>query len=375
MTKYEVGFNIPATKGMSVNDIQTPALIVDFSLFQENIKKMKDFCKNNKILLRPHAKMHKSVDVANYQLKYGGAHGICCQKISEAEVFAKAGIKDILITNQICDPIKIERLIKLAKSGCKISCCVDDFQNVIDIEKCAEKNNVYINIYVEFECGSRRCGITSKEQIKKIINLIKDCKHLIFKGLQAYNGSNQHIVDNNKRKKAVLDTNLLIRDLISELGCSDILVTGGGTGCFEDEIESNIYNEIQVGSYAFMDAHYSKIKKRENKNIFFKNSLYLLTSVISNNLENQAVVDAGLKSQSVDSGLPSVLNDQDLRYIKCSDEHGIVEDKKNKLRINDRIFLIPGHCDPTCNLHDWYVLIKDDIVYDLWPVSARGFSF
>ena len=201
MTKYEVGFNIPATKGMSVNDIQTPALIVDFSLFQENIKKMKDFCKNNKILLRPHAKMHKSVDVANYQLKYGGAHGICCQKISEAEVFAKAGIKDILITNQICDPIKIERLIKLAKSGCKISCCVDDFQNVIDIEKCAEKNNVYINIYVEFECGSRRCGITSKEQIKKIINLIKDCKHLIFKGLQAYNGSNQHIVDNNKRKK------------------------------------------------------------------------------------------------------------------------------------------------------------------------------
>ena len=103
--------------------------------------------------------------------------------------------------------------------------------------------------------------------------------------------------------------------------------------------------------------------------------MFLLTSVISTNLKDHAVVDAGLKSQSVDSGLPSILKDDDLRYIKCSDEHGIIEDKKNKLKINDKIFLIPGHCDPTCNLHDWYVLIKNNVVYDLWPVSARGFSF
>ena len=375
MVKYEVGFNIPAKIGMSVKDIQTPALIIDFSLFQENVKKMKDFCNNKKILLRPHAKMHKSVDIAKYQLKHGGAHGICCQKVSEAEVFAKSGIKDILVTNQICDPLKIKRLVKLAKSGCNISCCVDDFQNVLDIEQCAKENNTCIDIYIEFECGAGRCGISSKDEINKIISLIKECKFLRFKGLQAYNGSNQHILDIKKRQNAVLNTNLTIKEIIDSLDFDKPLITGAGTGCFEDEVKSNVYNEIQVGSYAFMDAHYSRVIKKENNTIFFKNSLFLLTSVISTNLKDHAVVDAGLKSQSVDSGLPSILEDDDLRYIKCSDEHGIIEDKKNKLKINDKIFLIPGHCDPTCNLHDWYVLIKNNVVYDLWPVSARGFSF
>jgi 3-hydroxy-D-aspartate aldolase len=154
------------------------------------------------------------------------------------------------------------------------------------------------------------------------------------------------------------------------------IITGVGTGCFDLEVKENVYDEIQVGSYAFMDAHYSSLKKdsKVNNTINFKNALFILSNVMSTSVKKQAVVDAGLKSMSLDSGLPTVFN-YDLKYINCSDEHGVIEDLDNLLKINDKVFLIPGHCDPTCNLHDWYVVKKDNIVIDLWPVSARGFSY
>ena len=126
---YEVGFNIPAKVGMELKDVQTPALIIDYKIFKNNILKMKNFVSTNNVKLRPHAKMHKSVDVANYQINFGGAHGICCQKVSEAEVFARNGITDILVTNQITDLQKINKLTKLASDEIKISCCVDNKEN------------------------------------------------------------------------------------------------------------------------------------------------------------------------------------------------------------------------------------------------------
>ncbi len=375
MSNHEVGYNIPAIKGMSINDVQTPCLVIDYLAFTENINKMNQFCKANNVLLRPHAKMHKSVDIANYQLNYGGAHGICCQKVSEAELFAKSGIKDILITNQVCDQLKIKRLINISLLGGKIACCVDNFQNVIDIQAAAEIKDAKIGIYVEFECGSQRCGLNSINEINEIITLVKNSKNLIFEGIQAYNGSNQHIADKNTRLKAVLETNDIIRNLANQIDVKEYIITGGGTGCFEHEVNDNIYNEIQVGSYAFMDAHYSKVFNENKNGIHFRNSLFILTSVMSNNLNNFAIVDAGLKSQSVDSGLPAVFNNPSLIYTKCSDEHGIIEDKNNKLKINDKLFLVPGHCDPTCNLHDWYVVVENEVVKDVWPISARGFSY
>jgi len=140
LEKYEVGFNIPASIGMSLKDIQTPSLIIDFKVFQSNILKMKNFTLENNVKLRPHAKMHKSLNVANYQIEHGGAHGICCQKVSEAEVFVRGGIKDVLITNQVTDLYKINRLTKMASKEIKLGCCVDDAENIINIQKSAEKN-------------------------------------------------------------------------------------------------------------------------------------------------------------------------------------------------------------------------------------------
>ena len=373
---YEVGFNIPAKRGMNVNEIQTPCLIIDYNKFEKNILKMKNFVLINNVKLRPHAKMHKSFNVADFQIKFGGAHGICCQKVSEAEVFARQGIKDILITNKVTDLFKINRLTSVSSDEIKLGCCVDDEENIININKSAKEKNTQIDLYIEFDCGANRCGIQSFNEIEKLILLINKLNFVNFVGFQAYNGSIQHIEDFITRKEEVKKTSIKINKLKDKFNIFSPIITGVGTGCFDLEVSENVYDEIQVGSYAFMDAHYSSLKhdNKLNNTNDFENSLFVLSSVMSNAINKQAVVDAGLKSIAVDSGLPKVFG-SNVDYLKCSDEHGIINDPENSLNINDKLFLIPGHCDPTCNLHDWYVVMKNDIVIDIWPVSARGYSY
>ena len=373
---YEVGFNIPAKIGMNLNEIQTPCLVIDYNKFEKNILKMKEFVLNNNVKLRPHAKMHKSFNVADFQIKFGGAHGICCQKVSEAEVFARQGIQDILITNQVTDLFKINRLTSISSNGIKLSCCVDDEENIININKSAKEKNTQIDLYIEFDCGANRCGIQSFNEIEKLLLLINKLNFVNFVGFQAYNGSIQHIEDFNKRKEAVKKTCIKINKLKDKFNNFSPIITGVGTGCFDLEVNENVYDEIQVGSYAFMDAHYSSLKhdNKINNTNDFENSLFVLSSVMSNVIDKQAVVDAGLKSIAVDSGLPKAFI-RNVEYLKCSDEHGIISDPENSLNINDKLYLIPGHCDPTCNLHDWYVVMKNDTVIDIWPISARGYSY
>ena len=156
------------------------------------------------------------------------------------------------------------------------------------------------------------------------------------------------------------------------------VVSGGGTGSYYFESGSGVYNELQCGSYAFMDADYGRILDENGKRIDkgkWENALFILTSVMSHATRDKAICDAGLKAQSVDSGLPFVYGRDDVKYVKCSDEHGVIEDPKGVLKINQKLRLVPGHCDPTCNVHDWYVGIRNGKVETLWPVSARGKAF
>ena len=241
---YEVGFNIPAKIGMNLNEIQTPCLVIDYNKFERNILKMKNFVLNNNVRLRPHAKMHKSFNVANFQIKFGGAHGICCQKVSEAEVFARQGIKDILITNQVTDLFKIDRLTSISSDEIKLACCVDDEKNIININKSAKEKNTQIDLYIEFDCGANRCGIQSFNEIEKLILLINKLNFVNFVGFQAYNGSIQHIEDFNKRKEAVKTTCIKINKLKEKFNIFSPTITGVGTGCFDLEVSENVYDEI-----------------------------------------------------------------------------------------------------------------------------------
>lgn len=377
----EVGYDIPALPGMDEKDIQTPCLVLDLDALERNIKKMGDYARAHGMRHRVHGKMHKSVDVAKLQEKLGGSVGVCCQKVSEAEVFARGGIKDVLVSNQVRDPAKIDRLARLPKLGARTICCVDMLDNVADLSAAAARYGTTIECLVEIDCGAGRCGVKTTPEVVALAKAIAAAPGLKFAGIQAYQGAMQHM-DSYADRKAKIDLAVAqVKDAVDALKAEGItcdIVGGGGTGSYYFESNSGVYNELQCGSYAFMDADYGRILDENGKRIDqgeWENALFILTSVMSHAKADKAIVDAGLKAQSVDSGLPVVYGRGDVKYVKCSDEHGVVEDPQGVLKVNDKLKLVPGHCDPTCNVHDWYVGVRGGKVEVVWPVSARGKAY
>ena len=378
---YEVGYDIPAKPGMDEADIQTPCLVLDLDALERNIKKMGDYARAHGMRHRVHGKMHKSVDVALLQERLGGSVGVCCQKVSEAEVFARGGIKDVLVSNQVRDPAKIDRLARMPKLGARVICCVDDVANVADLSAAAVRHGTQIECLVEIDCGAGRCGVVTTAAVVELAQAISAAPGLRFAGIQAYQGAMQHMDRYEDREAKLALAVAMVKDAVDTLKAGGItcdIVGGGGTGSYYFEAASGVYNELQCGSYAFMDADYGRILGKDGKRIDqgeWENALFLLTSVMSHAKADKAIVDAGLKAQSVDSGLPVVYGRTDVKYVKCSDEHGVVEDLGGVLRVNDKLRLVPGHCDPTCNVHDWYVGVRGGRVEVVWPVSARGKAY
>ena len=377
----EVGYDIPALPGMAEADIQTPCLVLDMDALERNIRKMGDYAKAHGMRHRVHGKMHKSVDVALLQERLGGSVGVCCQKVSEAEVFARGGIKDILVSNQVRDAAKIDRLARLPKLGANVIVCVDDLANIVDLSAAAVKHGTTLGVFVEIDCGAGRCGVKTAAEVVAIAKAAAAAPGLTFTGIQAYQGAMQHM-DLYSDRKDKLDTAIAqvseAVEALKAVGLAPELVSGGGTGSYYFESASGVYNELQCGSYAFMDADYGRILGPNGERIDqgeWDNALFILTSVMSHVKADKAICDAGLKAQSVDSGLPVIFGRTDVKYIKCSDEHGVIEDPAGVLKVGDKLKLIPGHCDPTCNVHDWYVGVRNGKVEVVWPVSARGKAY
>ena len=377
----EVGYDIPALPGMAEADIQTPCLILDLDALERNIKKMGDYAAAHGMRHRVHGKMHKSVDVAKLQENLGGACGVCCQKVSEAEVFARGGIRDVLVSNQVRDPQKIDRLARMPLLGARAICCVDDLSNIADLSAAATRHGTVIECLVEIDCGAGRCGVTTTPEVVALARAIDAAEGLKFAGIQAYQGAMQHLDHYEDRKAKIAVAVAMVKDAVDTLAAEGIacdIVGGGGTGSYYFESTSGVYNELQCGSYAFMDADYGRILDENGNRIDrgeWENALFILTSVMSHAKADKAIVDAGLKAQSVDSGLPVIYGRDDVEYVKCSDEHGVVADPKGVLAINEKLRLVPGHCDPTCNVHDWYVGVRGGKVEVVWPISARGKAY
>ena len=348
----EVGYDVPALPGMDEADIQTPCLVLDLDALERNIKKMGDYAKAHGMRHRVHGKMHKSVDVAKLQERLGGAVGVCCQKVSEAEVFARGGIKDVLVSNQVRDLQKIDRLARLPKLGARTIVCVDDVSNVAELSAAAQKHGTELQIFVEIDCGAGRCGVTTTPAVIEIAKAAEAAENVKFTGIQAYQGAMQHMDAYEARKEKLDIAIAMVQDAVDGLKVEGItceLVSGGGTGSYYFESSSGVYNELQCGSYAFMDADYGRILDKDGNRIDqgeWENAFFLLTQVMSHAKADKAICDAGLKAQSVDSGLPFIFGRNDVEYIKCSDEHGVIADPDAKLKVGEKLRLVPGHCDP-----------------------------
>ena len=375
----DVGYDIPAAIGMDEKDIQTPCLVIDLDAFEKNVEVMRAFCEQSGMRHRVHGKMHKSVDVALYQIEKGDACGVCCQKVSEAEVFARGGVKDVLVSNQVQDLAKIDRLARIPKLGARTICCIDDMANVANLSAAAVKHGTQIEVLVEIDCGAGRCGVSAGQPVVDLAKAVEAAEGLKFSGIQAYQGAMQHMQSYEDRKEKIAIATDMVResmDMLKSEGIECDIVGGGGTGSYYFEGSSGVFNELQCGSYAFMDADYQTIHDQQGERISeFSNALFILTSIMSHAKADKAICDAGLKAQSVDSGLPYIFGRKDVEYIKCSDEHGVISDPDGVLKINEKLKLVPGHCDPTCNVHDWYVGVRHGKVESIWPVSARGKAY
>ena len=228
--------------------------------------------------------------------------------------------------------------------------------------------------------GGARCGVTTPAAAVALARAISEAPGLSYAGLQAYHGSMQHIEAPEDRRRAANTAFDKVRDIIAALtgaGLAPGVVTGAGTGSWALEAASGLYTELQCGSYAFMDADYARIRADGNARLDteWEHALFVQTQVMSVPVPGRAVCDAGLKAHATDSGLPVVFGRPDLKYLSASDEHGVIGDPDATLAPGDRLRLIPGHCDPTCNLHDWYVGLRGGLVECLWPVNARGKGF
>lgn len=361
---YMRKFNFGEVK-MLVKNLDTPALIVDEKILQQNIEAMNKILKGTQLKLRPHYKSHKCAAFAKIQVK-NGAKGMTCAKLSEAADLVDCGIEDILIANQITDLKKIRRLASLA-GDCRLTICVDNALNIKAISKAAKEAGTVIYCLVEYEIGMERCGVNTKEEVLNLAREIEKSDNLVFDGIQAYAGHVSHIVDEGERKKLTEENDKKIKNLLKYLKQNSInvnTVSGGSTGTASIKASLKMYNELQAGSYLFMDSTYSELK------LPFENSLFLLTSVISAK-GSFAVVDAGVKTCGVDQGMPK-LADNCAEKIVASEEHFQLHGLKNKLNVGDKIKLIPAHCCSTVNLFDKIYLVENGKVKDRLLITARG---
>ena len=379
---------LAASVGLRVDRIDTPALVVDLDAMERNIARMADFARKHQVLWRPHAKLHKSAEIA-LQLQRAGAVGACVQKTAEAEALAEGGVRDITITNQVIAHPKLLRVARLAAhlqtQGGRLALAVDSAEGVQRLAEAMAQAapQARIDVLVEIDVGQGRCGVPPGAPALALAQAVARLTQLRFAGLHAYHGRAQHFASAAERREAIARTvpqAAHTRDLIEAAGLPVPLVTGSGTGTLVNEAASGVYGELQAGSFLFMDADYAR-NERDPAQPAFEHALYVKTQVVSAR-DTHAVCDAGHKSHAIDSGLPTVAllpADRTLRYANGGDEHGLLyADAPDAClpSLGHMLWLIPGHCDPTVNLYDFLIGVRgglmDGVVERIIRVDARG---
>lgn len=380
--------HLRASIGLRVDLIETPAPVVDLDAMERNIQRMAEFARKHGVRWRPHAKLHKSADIA-LQLQQAGACGACVQTLSEAEALTAGGVNDIFITNELLAASKLLRAASLAAQlaarGGRLALAVDSAEGVARLAEAMQVagSSAGIDVFVEIDVGQGRCGLPPGPEAVALAQAITAQPRLRFAGLQAYHGSAQHLRSCAERRAAIAGATALAakaRSLIEAAGLGLPLVTGSGTGTLVHEAASGVYGELQPGSFLFMDADYAR-NEREPAQPAFEQALFIKTQVISAR-ETHVVCDAGHKSHAIDSGLPQVWGlapERALGFVNGGDEHGILTACGSKARLpalGRMLWLVPGHCDPTVNLHDHLIGVRGGLAHGtverIISVDARG---
>jgi D-serine deaminase-like pyridoxal phosphate-dependent protein len=354
---------------MQMEDVATPALLLNLDALERNLQRMAEDCRGAGIALRPHAKTHKSPWVARRQVQLG-AVGVCAAKVGEAEVLVQAGIEDVLITTDLV-PGTMDRALDLAGIA-HVTVVVDSAAMAQQLGRRACERGLDLSVLVDVNVGQERTGVDAGQPALAVASAVAETRGLRLAGLQAYEGHCQLVFDPLEQRRRAFECYERLqatRRLLDEAGLRVPWVTTAGTGTYRLAIEHGVATEVQPGSYVVMDSQYVRVPAAR-----FEQALFVLSSVVSTNRAGYAVVDAGWKSLSSDGGRPLVRDRVDCMYEFAGDEHGRVSGL-GPMREGDRVWLVPSHCDTTINLHDRYVLVRDDgRVQGTLPIAARGRS-
>jgi D-serine deaminase-like pyridoxal phosphate-dependent protein len=390
-TKTPLSDELRRLVGQPVAAIDTPSLVVDLDAMQRNLARMSEFARKHDVRWRPHAKMHKSSAIARLQMQ-AGAVGVCVQKTSEAEVMVAGGVNNVYISNEVVSPGKLARVADLAHRVAaehgQVAIAVDSVEGVHRLASAMNDRRrtgeaAVIDVFVEIDVGQGRCGVRPGRAALDLAIAIRKHPALRFAGLQAYHGRAQHLRTPQARRDAItqaVQDVLFTRKTIEADGIPVDLVTGAGTGSMVCEAASGVYGELQAGSFLFMDADYAA-NVHDAAQPQFEHALFVKSRVMSSGLLH-AVCDAGHKSHAIDSGLPAVLTREptgELEFANGGDEHGLLRPKganQRVPRLDETLWLVPGHCDPTVNLHNFLVGVTGGLengrVDKIIRIDARG---
>jgi len=371
---------IRLSEAVPLDELPTPALIIDLDVFENNLTKMQAHLESHSMGLRCHTKMHKCPTIAKKQIA-GGAIGVCAAKVSEAEIMQLNGIANVLITSPVVTPEKISRVIKLAEKNAGLQIVIDNIEVATRFNELATISGVELGVLIDLDPGMGRTGIETGEPALELVHYIIDnLSQLRFDGLQMYAGNCMHIEGFEKRREKYLrtmETGALTKKMFEDAGIEVPVFSGGGTGTFNIEPGLGLMTDLQAGSYAFMDIEYRDIGG-EGSDLFvdFEPSLFVLVTAISKPQQRLVTVDAGFKSFASDKMAPQFRDVEGVTFHWGGDEHGIIQltNPSREINLGDKLSMLTPHCDPTVNLHDYYYPVRNGVVEELWPITARGWS-
>lgn len=360
--------------------LHTPALVLDLDAMERNIAAMAAHCRGAGQALRPHAKSHKSPDIARAQIAAGAA-GQCCATLREAEVLTEAGVSGILVTSPPTGAAKVARLMALHRKAPDLAVVSDTAAHLAALADAARATDTAaaLRVVVDFDVGTRRTGARDAAAAVALARLAAAAKGLEFAGLQAYYGHLQHIADFDERRAAVAVQSARIGEAVAaltEAGLPPALVTGGGTGTHDIDHREGVLNELQAGSYVFADVEYDACALTPENPRPFAPALFVHATVVNDVHDSHAVIDAGLKSFATDGPAPVFADGAPAgaTYRFLGDEHGAVDygTANERLAVGAQVVCQAPHCDPTVNLYDAYHCVRGDVLADIRPVAARG---
>jgi D-serine deaminase-like pyridoxal phosphate-dependent protein len=366
---------LPGSRAM----LQTPALVIDLDAFERNVSRMAEHARKVGVSLRPHAKTHKSVEVAKLQIA-AGALGVCAAKLGEAEALAAGGIESVLVTSPVVTHAGIARVIALNASMKELMVTCDNAAVAARLDAAAAASGKRLRVLVDIDPGLGRTGIKSANA-PALVAQVARAKGLEYAGLQCYAGQVQHMESPNERREkslAAMQDLAALRDTLAKEGLAPKIVSGGGTGTFDIDPDARVLTELQVGSYIFMDRQYNEVWEKPGDRPPFEIALTVQTTVVSANRTGLATTDAGYKAFATDAGPPAIASGapDGATYFFFGDEQGgvVYSESAGKLKPTDVLTCVVPHCDPTVNLYDVYHAVRGDTLVALWPIEGRGRS-